>query len=142
MINRPCLSLDDALLIAGAVVERATEMGEQVCVAVTDATTFVQCHFRMDGAGLFSMESSLDKAASAAEGLGVPTAMFEKFVLKGELSALKLPVTPIEGGEPVVVDGHCVGGVGVAGADLAVDTQLAQAGVAAFMATCAGRTAG
>ena len=134
MLNRLCLSLEDAEVIADAVVAAAEARGEAVCVAVTDATTFVQCHLRMDGAPLFAVESSRAKSASASEGRGVPTSFFEREVLAGGLSALRLPLVPIEGGEPVVVDGRCVGAVGVAGAALEVDTELAQAGVAAFLA--------
>ena len=40
----------------------------------------------------------------------------------------------LEGGVPVLVDGECVGGVGVSGATSQQDAQAAHAGVAAALA--------
>ena len=39
----------------------------------------------------------------------------------------------IEGGIPVTVEGQCIGAVGVSGAPSAVDRQIGQAGIDAFM---------
>ncbi len=38
----------------------------------------------------------------------------------------------MEGGCPVIVDGECIGGIGVAGADWQTDERIAQAAVEAI----------
>jgi uncharacterized protein GlcG (DUF336 family) len=38
----------------------------------------------------------------------------------------------LEGGVPIVVDGQCVGAVGVSGVKSAEDAQIARAGIAAL----------
>ena len=38
----------------------------------------------------------------------------------------------LEGGVPILVDGHCVGAVGVSGVKSTQDAQVAQAGIAAL----------
>jgi uncharacterized protein GlcG (DUF336 family) len=43
--------------------------------------------------------------------------------------------TAMEGGCPVIVDGECIGGVGVAGGDWATDERIAQAAVEAIGAS-------
>ena len=39
----------------------------------------------------------------------------------------------LEGGVPALVDGHCVGAVGVSGVKSAEDAQIARAGLAVLM---------
>ena len=43
--------------------------------------------------------------------------------------------TAMEGGSPVLVDGECVGGIGVAGGDWQTDERIAQAAVEAIGAS-------
>jgi len=46
---------------------------------------------------------------------------------------LRMPnVTPVQGGLPIVVDGTCVGGVGVSGVQSHEDEQIAAAGIKAL----------
>lgn len=132
MLNRLCLSLEDAEVIADAVVAAAEARGEAVCVAVTDATTFVQCHLRMDGAPLFAAQGALEKSASASEG-GKPTTYYDAMLKAGRTSVLRLPHTVGPGGVPIIVGGSCVGAVGVSGAPPHIDIELAEAAVAAFV---------
>jgi uncharacterized protein GlcG (DUF336 family) len=39
----------------------------------------------------------------------------------------------LEGGVPVIVDGHCVGAIGVSGVKSVEDAQIAQAGIKALL---------
>jgi glc operon protein GlcG len=41
-------------------------------------------------------------------------------------------VTPVQGGLPIVVDGECIGAVGVSGVQSHEDEQIAKAGIAAL----------
>lgn len=137
MLKRASLSLDDARFIAKTVVDTARQRGFAVCVAVTDSTTFVQCHLRMDGAPLFAVQGALDKSASTSEG-GMPTTHYDKMLKDGRVSVLRLPQVPCPGGIPVVVDGCCVGAVGVAGAPPHIDIELAEGAVDAFLSARSG----
>ena len=52
----------------------------------------------------------------------------------GRTSFLSAPLIDglLEGGVPVLVDGHCVGAVGVSGVKSIEDAQIARAGIAAL----------
>ncbi|KTE19826.1 hypothetical protein ATE67_14475 [Sphingopyxis sp. H050] len=139
MLTKRSLSLADAQFLADEVCKASAVVGKfPVSVAVVDASTFLQSLARMDGAPLFSAEGAYDKARSAAEG-GHPTTFFEEPLNAGRYSVLKLPHTPIEGGIPVIVDGQCVGAVGVGGAPPHLDAQFAQTAIDAFLAREAGQ---
>ncbi|HWI84832.1 MAG TPA: heme-binding protein [Sphingomonas sp.] len=133
MLTRRSLSLADAQRLAAAACVAAETFGGKfpISVAVVDASTYLQALARMDGAPLFSAQGAFDKARSSAEG-GHPTTFFEKPLNEGRFSMVKLPHTPIEGGLPVLVDGECVGAVGVAGAPPHLDSQIAQAAIDMF----------
>ncbi|RVU02282.1 heme-binding protein [Novosphingobium umbonatum] len=135
MISRNNLSLAEAQFLAEAACAAARAKGDRfpISVSVVDTSTYLQALARMDGAPLFSAQGSFDKARSSAEG-GHPTTFFEKPLNEGRFSMVKLPHTPIEGGLPVIVDGQCVGAVGVAGAPPHLDAEFAQAAIDAFLA--------
>ena len=64
-----------------------------------------------------------------------PSKAFEDAVAGGRHVVMTLPgVTTVEGGLPVVVDGHYVGAIGVSGAKSPEDSQVAQAGLDALKA--------
>ncbi|HWU01124.1 MAG TPA: heme-binding protein [Novosphingobium sp.] len=134
MITRKSLSLADAQFLAEQACAASLAKGGKfpISVAVVDATTYLQACARMDGAPLFSAQGAFDKARSSAEG-GHPTTFFEKPLNEGRFSMVKLPHTPIEGGLPVLIDGACVGAVGVAGAPPHLDAEFAQSAIDAFL---------
>jgi len=46
---------------------------------------------------------------------------------------LKMPgILPVQGGLPIVIDGRCIGGVGVSGVQSHEDEQIAKAGIDAL----------
>ena len=53
---------------------------------------------------------------------------------QGRVSFLSAPGLEalLEGGVPIMVDGHCVGAVGVSGVKSGEDAQIANAGIAAL----------
>jgi uncharacterized protein GlcG (DUF336 family) len=53
-------------------------------------------------------------------------------VNNGRFAALAMPVVPLEGGEPIIVDGVVIGAVGVSGVKAGEDALVAQAGVMAL----------
>ena len=59
--------------------------------------------------------------------------MYEDIVNNGRAAFLSVPLEGmLEGGVPVMVDGHCIGAVGVSGVKSAEDAQVAKAGIAAL----------
>jgi glc operon protein GlcG len=58
-----------------------------------------------------------------------PSKAFEDVVGGGKVNYLRLTGTiPIEGGQPLVIDGKVVGAIGVSGRELQQDGQCAKAG--------------
>ena len=55
-------------------------------------------------------------------------------VNQGRVSFLSAPTLEglLEGGVPVLVEGHCLGAVGVSGVKSSEDAQIARAGIAAL----------
>jgi glc operon protein GlcG len=128
MRTKLSLTLDDAKAIGAAAEEYAGSRELSVSIAVVDESTYVQHVVRMDGAPYTSAEGAVEKARTAAEG-GQPTTFFEEPLNAGRYSMLKMPhIYPVEGGLPVIMDGQCVGAIGVAGVLPHLDAAIADAG--------------
>ena len=88
------------------------------------------------GAAAISAEIAMGKARTAAL-LGKETAVLEKAANGDSAKAARIalvssPLTLMEGGVPILVDGVCVGAVGVSGVRSDQDAQIAKKGVAAL----------
>jgi glc operon protein GlcG len=132
MHTKPSLDLSDAKAIAAAA-ERYAEGNElPVSIAVVDESTYLLHLARRDGAPRTSAEGAAEKARTVAEG-GHPTTFFEEPLNAGRYLMLKMPhIYPVEGGTTVIVDGHCVRAIGVAGVLPDLDAAIADAGVKAI----------
>jgi uncharacterized protein GlcG (DUF336 family) len=88
---------------------------------------------RLDGAAPISAEIAPAKARTAAMGRR-ETKVYEDMINQGRTSFLSAPAIKgmLEGGVPILVDGHCVGAVGVSGVKSSEDAQIAKAGIAAL----------
>jgi glc operon protein GlcG len=83
----------------------------------------------MDGATPANSRIAVEKGRTAAESRR-STGMWEERIKGGRLAMLGMPgITPVQGGLPIVVDGVCVGGVGVSGVQSHEDEQIAKAGI-------------
>ena len=60
--------------------------------------------------------------------------VYEELINGGRVSFLSAPEIDglLEGGVPVIADGHCIGAVGVSGVKSSEDAQVAKAGIAAL----------
>lgn len=125
------LTLADVRRIAAAAEKEAQANGWSVSIAVCDAGGHALWLQRMDGAPLMSAQVAPEKARACVLG-GKPSKVFEDMVNNGRVAALSLPLVPLEGGEPIVVDGLVIGAVGVSGVKASEDAQVARAGVAAL----------
>ncbi|MCB1908649.1 MAG: heme-binding protein [Rhodocyclaceae bacterium] len=125
------LTLDDARRIAAAAEAEATKNGWAVSIAVCDGGGHALWLQRMDGAPLMSAQVAPEKARTSVL-TGKPSKAFEDMVNNGRFAALAMPVSPLEGGEPIVYDSRVIGAVGVSGVKAGEDAQIARAGVAAL----------
>ena len=133
LADKKALTLQIAKQVAAAAEQAATANHNHMFVLIVDDGGNLMYMERMDEAQLGSFNVALAKARSAVF-FKRPTKMFEDAVIKnGYTPILKLPeAMPIEGGIPLLVDGHILGAIGVSGGTPQEDGKSAQAGADAF----------
>ena len=129
----PALSAADARRAAEAVASECARRGVSPVCAVVDAGGDLMCIWRPDAAQVASVGVATDKARTAAI-YRRPSKDFEDQASTGRASALHLArAVPLQGGIPIVRDGHVTGAVGVSGASSAdEDQELAVIGAEAL----------
>lgn len=134
MITKHALELRDAEIILAACKAEAINLSRSVSIAVTDETGAPLAMLRLDGASPFTADMALEKGRSAALGRRA-TKLFEDSINGGRASLLTAPRLSalVEGGVPIVHEGHTIGAVGVSGAKSIEDAQIAAAGIAALL---------
>jgi glc operon protein GlcG len=133
MNSKPFLSLDDVKRVAAAAEAEAKANHWIVTFAIVDDGGHLLWLQRLDGAAPISAHIAPAKARTAA--LGRRESKFYEDVINGGRTAfLTVPEIDglLEGGVPVLVDGHCLGAVGVSGVKSNEDAQIAKAGIAAL----------
>jgi len=131
MKQRPMLTLEDCKQISAAAEAEARRNNWNVCIAILDDGGHLLHLARMDGATPANARIALEKGRTAAE-TRRSTANWQERVAK-RIELLRMPeVTPVQGGVPIVVDGTCVGAVGVSGVQSHEDEQIAAAGIKAL----------
>ena len=133
MKTRPYLSLADVQRIGEAASGEAVAHGWAVTVAIVDDGGHLLWLQRLDGAAPASSHIGPAKARTAALGRR-ESRLYEEMINQGRVSFLSAPGLDgmLEGGIPIVVDGHCVGAIGVSGVKSNEDAQIARAGIAAL----------
>jgi uncharacterized protein GlcG (DUF336 family) len=132
MKNRPMLTLDDCRKISAAAEAEAKKNSWIVSIAILDDGGHLLHLVRMDGASPFNARTAVAKGKTAAE-TRRSSAVWEERIKAGRNSMLGMPgITPVQGGLPIVVEGVCVGGVGVSGVQSHEDEQIAAAGIKAL----------
>nr|WP_297356876.1 heme-binding protein [uncultured Caldimonas sp.] len=133
MKTKPQLALEDVKKIAAGAEAEALRNGWAVAIAVVDDGGHLLWFQRLDGASPASAQIAPAKAHTAALGRR-ESKIYEDMINQGRASFLSAPGLHglLEGGVPIMVDGHCVGAVGVSGVKSAEDAQIARAGIAAL----------
>jgi glc operon protein GlcG len=133
MQTKPVLTLEDVKKIAAGAEQEAVKNGWKVVIAVCDDGGHPLWLQRLDGAAPVSAHIAPEKAKTAALGRR-ESKIYEDLINNGRLSFLRAPELDgmLEGGVPILVDGHTVGAVGVSGVKSAEDVQIARAGIAAL----------
>jgi glc operon protein GlcG len=133
MKNKPVLALEDTKRIADAAIAEAQAHGWAVTIAIVDDGGHLLWLQRLDGAAPISAQIASAKARTSALGRR-ETKVYEDMINQGRNAFLSAPGLDgmLEGGVPVLVDGQCVGAVGVSGVKSLEDAQIARAGIAAL----------
>ena len=135
MQTKPYLTLADAKIIAAAAEAEAVANKWNVVISIVDDGGHLLWLQRLDGAAPISSSIAPAKARTAATGRR-ESKVYEDMINNGRVSFLSAPVLEgmLEGGVPIIVDGHVVGAVGVSGVKSTEDAQIAKAGIAALTA--------
>ncbi|MEI6644024.1 MAG: heme-binding protein [Novosphingobium sp.] len=131
------LTLEAANAALAAGVSAAQAMGIPMSLIAVDRAGQIVATARMNGASAMTLDIAFRKAWTSAMA-SAPTAYIKDFVTSDQGSTMSMPhltnFSVIAGGIPVMVDGACVGGVGVSGASADLDLKVAEAAVAALQA--------
>lgn len=125
------LTLTAVQKMGQAAQAEAKQQGWAVSIAICDAGGHLLWFQRADGASAMSATIAPDKARASAMS-GRNSQDLEDIVNQGRIAALSMPIAPLGGGLPVIVDGVVIGGIGVSGVQPNEDQQVAQAGLAAL----------
>lgn len=133
MIQKPALELSDVERMASAARAEAIKNNWAVSIAIVDAGGHLLHFVRLDGAPPVSSHIAPAKAHTAALGQR-ESKVYEDVINGGRYSFLSAPAIEgmLEGGVPIIKDGHCLGAVGVSGVKSTEDAQIAKAGIAAL----------
>ena len=134
MQMKPFLGMGDLKKIAIAAEAEASSHGWAVTIAVVDDGGHLLWLQRLDGAAPVSASIAPAKARTAAIGRR-ESRLYEEMINGGRFSFISAPTLEgmLEGGVPIVIDGHTVGAVGVSGVKSSEDAQVARAGIAALV---------
>jgi len=132
LAERKTLTLDGARHAIAAAVALAHKNRAGGVIAVVDDGGNLMALERVDGTFAAGANISIGKARTAAL-FQKPTRVFEEIIGKGRTAMVALSdFTPLQGGVPIVIDGHVVGAVGVSGAASAQqDEELAMTAASA-----------
>jgi len=131
MKTRPLLTLEDCEKISAAAFAEARKNNWIVAIAILDDGGHLLHFARMDGATPANAAIAVEKGRTAALSRRT-SGNWEQRIKDGRVSMLKMPgILPVQGGAPIMVDGHCLGAVGVSGVQSHEDEQIAVAGIKA-----------
>lgn len=125
------LTHEGAMAALAAAMAKAHELGVGQNITVVDAGGNLRAFVSMDGAKTLSIRTSHKKALSAASHRQPSGRLLADLELKLAM-ATGGELTNLEGGLPIIVDGHCIGGIGVGSGTGAQDVECALAGLRAI----------
>jgi glc operon protein GlcG len=132
MKARQELTLADCEKIMAAALAEARRNQWVVAIAILDDGGHLLYLARMDGATPANAAIAAEKGRTAAVSRRSSGAWQERIKSRPEM--LRMPgILPVQGGVPILVDGGCVGAVGVSGVQSHEDEQIAQAGIDALL---------
>lgn len=133
MQSKQILTLDDVKKIAAAAEAEAITNNWAVTISIVDDGGQLLWLQRMDGVAPISASIAPAKAKTAALGRR-ESKIYEDMINNGRFSFVSAPTLEgmLEGGVPIMINGECLGAVGVSGVKSSEDAQIARAGIAAL----------
>src|SRR5512135_2572024 len=130
------LTYEGARKMVAVAIDQARAAKIAISCCVVDAGGHVVALDRMDGGPLHTIHSCSTKAVCASSTKRKTSAKGAVGQTLDVAPALGLTLaaganrwTAMEGGVPIMVDGECVGGIGVSGGDWETDQRIAQMAV-------------
>jgi uncharacterized protein GlcG (DUF336 family) len=130
------LTYAGAKTMMSTAIVKAHEAGIAISVAITDAGGHLILLERMDGGRFHTVHSATTKAVCAASNRRPTSSHGAQAQVLDTAHAIGLALaagverwTAMEGGFPVIVDGECIGGIGVSGGDWASDARIGREAV-------------
>ncbi len=118
-------------MVAAAEAE-AAKIGVEVSLAIVDEAGNLLFFQKHDKPGPHTVNFAQRKARASAI-FKRPSKAQNDALTKGNLATLNMPdAFPIQGGLPIMIDGQCLGAVGVSGATSEQDEQISQAAINAI----------
>ncbi len=133
MLPHFTLSITEAKTMAAAARAEAEKQGWTVVIAIVDDGGHLLYFERMDGTQKGSCLVAQEKARTAIF-FKRPSVALEKVIADGRVAMVTMPALMVEGGLPIVHQGHFVGAIGVSGVQSSQDGIVAKAGVDALAA--------
>lgn len=135
-VNSKRLTLAGAEHMCDTAIAGALAQGITISVAIVDGGGNVVLVKRMDDGRFHTVHSATTKAKTSASNKRITTSQGAVGQDLDVTQALGLALaagadrwTAMPGGAPVIVEGECIGGVGIAGGNWVADAQLAQSAV-------------
>jgi uncharacterized protein GlcG (DUF336 family) len=129
------LTMDKAVLIIEAAIEKAMTIGQPMNIAIVDAGANLMAFMRMDGAWLGSIDIAINKAFTARAFDITTMELGRNSQPGGQFFGIHASnhgrVMVFAGGIPIRVNGQIAGAVGVSGGSGEQDQAVAEAAVAA-----------
>ncbi|MDH4175919.1 MAG: heme-binding protein, partial [Betaproteobacteria bacterium] len=117
--------------LSAAALAEARRNDWNVAIAILDDGGHLLHFVRMDGASPANARIAVAKGRTAAESRRTSGEWQERIKTRPEM--LRMPgILPVQGGVPIVVEGTCIGGVGVSGVQSHDDEKIARAGIDAL----------
>lgn len=130
------LTLAGARKMMATAIGRAEEAKIAIAVAIADSGGHLILLERMDGGRFHTVHSSTTKAVCAASNKRPTTAKGAQAQPLDTTHAIGLALaagperwTAMEGGYPIIIDGECIGGIGVSGGNWEFDDRVAREAV-------------
>ena len=124
------ITLEQAKRVMGAAELEAAKNSWSVAITILDSGGNMVMFHKADNAQLSAITTSAGKARTALE-FKLPSKALDDAIAAGgagmRLLALK-DITPLQGGNLILIDGKIAGAIGVSGALSAQDDQIAKAG--------------
>jgi glc operon protein GlcG len=131
-ITQKALTLEGAKAVAAAAALEAKRGNEGGSIAIVDGGGNLMYLERIEPTFPMGAHIATEKARTAAL-FQRPSKTLEDVIISGRTTLLSVVPAPLQGGEPIMVDGQIVGAIGVSGAASAArDQAIAAAGAVAL----------